>query len=157
MLRALLPAIGLLVVTLPISSGEKKVGFEVYAKPYFVKNKAPITGNPAYVVVQDKKAFDEIFGVAFVMGAKPKLVDEKLFEKNLIIVVVKAGNAVTTYKVEEAAADKKKLVLKYTTTDKGPTSAAFRSPLIVSVPRSDFTEVIFIENGKEAAKHEVKK
>jgi hypothetical protein len=59
--------------------------------------------------------------------------------------------------VEEAGADKKKLTLKYTTMDKGPTGARFASPLIVSIPRGEFTEVVFVENGKEVGKREVKK
>ncbi|MBM3994674.1 MAG: hypothetical protein FJ303_11060 [Planctomycetes bacterium] len=137
--------------------GEPKAEFEVYARPYFVKNNAPLPTNPAYLIVNDKKAFDEIFGVAFVMGQKPKLVGETLFEKNRILVVVKSGNFLATYKVEDVRIDKRQLQLKYTATDKGPTSARFNSPLIVAVPRGDYDEVAFIENGKEAARQKLKK
>jgi hypothetical protein len=154
------PAIGcaLAFLALPAFSGEgDKVAVEVYAKGYFVKNKAPLPGNPAYLVLQDKKAFDEIFGVGVVMGAKPKFVGAKLFDGNLIISVIKAGNSITTYEVEQVRRDKGKLVVQYKAMDKGATSAQFRSPLIVSVPRGDYTEVVFLENGKEANKVAVKK
>jgi hypothetical protein len=144
---------------LPVSSGDKKedkAPFEVYAKGYFVKNKAPVTANPAYVVLKDKKAYDEIFGVGVVMGAKPKFVDAKLFDNNMIVSVIKSGNAVTTYEVEGVRRDKTKLIVQYKATTKDAT-AQFRSPLIISVPRADVLEVVFIENGKEVSKVEVKK
>ena len=157
----LLPAFcASLLGVLPAFSGDKnddKVPFEVYAKGYFVKNNAPVKDNPGYVVLTDKKAFDDVFGLATVMKAKPKLVEEKLFETNLIVSVIKSGNALTTYDVEQVSRDKNKLVVKYKASDKGPTTAPFRSPLILALPRADVTEIVLIENGKEVRKIEVKK
>ena len=145
---------------LPMESGEKKeekVPFDVYAKGYFVKNKAALPGNPAHLVLQDKKSFDEIFGFGATMGAKPKLVDEKLFKDNVVVSVIKSGNSLTTYEVEQVRRDKNKLIVQYKAADKGPTSARFNSALILSTPRGDYTEVVFIENGKEAGKAAAKK
>ena len=52
-----MPALGvLLLASLPAASGEKKIAFEIYAKGYFVKNNAPLPGNPAYLILHDKKA-----------------------------------------------------------------------------------------------------
>ena len=102
----------ILLGVLPGFSGDKKddkVPFEVYAKGYFVKNKAPLPANPTFLVLPDKKAFDEIFGVGVVMGAKPKFVDDKVFETNMIVTVVKSGNAVTIYEVEKISRDKDRL------------------------------------------------
>ena len=133
------------------------VQFEVYAKGYFVKNTAKLPGNKAFLVLPDKKAYDEIFGIGFVMGAKPKLVDEKLFEKNLVVTAIKSGNTLWKYDVEKVRVDKKQLIVEYKATGKEAAGVKYTVPLIVSVPRGDVTEVVFIENGKEAGKAEVKK
>ena len=141
-------------------SGEQKddkLSFDIYAKGYFVKNKAPLPGNPAHLLLQDKKSFDDIFSVGFTMGAKPKLINDKLFETHWIVAVVKSGNAMTTFEVEQVRRDKGRVIVQYKATDKGPSSARFNSALIASVPRGDYTEVVFMENGKEASKVAVKK
>jgi hypothetical protein len=146
--------------TLPIDAGDKKddkVPFEIYAKGYFVKNNAKIPGNPAFLVVNDKKAYDDIFGIGFVMGAKPKLVDEKLFESNVIVTVIKSGNTPWKYEVEKVERKKDQLIVRYTATGKESPSAKFTSPLILSVPRGDYAEIVFIEGGKEVGKQMIKK
>lgn len=145
-----------LFAVLPAFSGDKKddkVPFEVYAKGYFVKNKAAAD----YLVVADKKTFDDTFGVATVMKAKPKLVEANLFESSLIVSVIKSGNSVTTYDIEQVTRDKNKLIVKYKATPGQPSTAQFRSPLILAVPRADVAEIVLIENGKEVRKLEVKK
>jgi hypothetical protein len=150
-----------LLAAMPIAwSGEKgkgEVPFEVYPKGYFVKNTVKLPANPAFYVLQDKKAYDNIFGIGFVMGTKPKLVADKLFEKDLVVTVIKSGNTLWTYEVEKVRVDKKQLIVQYKATGKESPNAKFNSPLIVSVPRGEFTEVVFIENGKEVGKQEVKK
>jgi hypothetical protein len=160
-LRLGLPVLAILLcAAFPIVSGEKKkdeVSYEIYAKGYFVKNTVKLPGASAYFVLQDKKAYDEIFGIGFVMGAKPKLVDEKLFDKNLIVTVIKSGSTLWKYEVEKVRVDKKQLIVEYKATGKEAGGAKYTVPLIVSVPRGEFMEVVFIENGKEAGKAEVKK
>jgi len=146
-----------LVATSTGFSGDNKVAFEVYAKGYFVKNNAPLPGNPAFLVLQDKKAFEQIFGFGAVMGAKPKLVDEKLFEANVVVTVIKSGATLWKYEVAQVARDKKQLIVKYTASGTESPSAKFNSSLIVSVPRGEYTEIVFVENGKEAGKVEMKK
>ena len=141
-------------------SGEKKtdkIEFEVYAKPYFVKNNVKLPDNPAFLVLQDKKTYDQIFGIGFVMGPKPKLVDEKLFEGNYIVTVIKSGSTLWKYEVDKVRVDKKQLIVHYTAKGKESAGAKYTVPLIVSVPRGDYTEVVFVENGKEAGKQAVKK
>jgi hypothetical protein len=159
-LRCLIAALGLLLcASWPVASGEKKadkIAFEVYAKGYFVKNTVKLPDNQALFVLQDKTAFEQIFGFGRVMGAKPKLVDEKLFEGNLIVTIIKSGNTLWKYEVEKVRVDKNQLIVQYTAMGKEST-AKFTVPLIVSVPRGEYTEVVFIENGKEAGKQAVKK
>lgn len=159
-LRFSWPILVCVLAAIPASGGEKKkddIAFEVYAKGYFVKNNFKLPANPAFLVVQDKKAFDEIFGFGATMGARPKLVDDKLFEKNLIVVAIKAGNVPWKYEVDKVRLDKKQLVIQYTASGKESATAKFTVPLIISVPRGEFTEAVFIENGKEAGKADVKK
>ena len=158
-MRCLVPALGLLLIaSMSASSNEKKadnIAYEVFPR-YFVKNTVKLPENSAFFVLQDKKSFDEIFGIGFVMGKKPKLVDDKLFEGNLIVTAIKTGNTPWTYEVEDVCVEKQQLIVKYKTAGK-ESSAKYTVPLIVAVPRGEFTEVVFIENGKEAGKAVLKK
>ncbi|HZZ78595.1 MAG TPA: hypothetical protein VFE62_08755 [Gemmataceae bacterium] len=154
--------IGFVIALCSLSArgGEKKktdVAFDVYAKGYFVKNTAKLPGNPAFLILPDKKAYDEIFGIGFVMGAKPKLVTDKLFDKNVIVTLIKSGNTIWKYEVDSVRLDKARLVVRYTAKGKESASAKFNSPLILSVPRGEYTEVVFMEGDKEAGKVAVKK
>jgi hypothetical protein len=158
-MRFLLPALGLLAMsTLPSSGHEekgKKVAFEEYHR-YFVKNTVKLTDNAGFFVAQDKKEFDEIFNIGFTMGKKPKLVDDKLFETHTIVAAVKSGSTLWKYEVEDVRLDKKQLIVQYKTSGKEST-AKVAVPLILAVPRGEFTEVVFIENGKEVGKVDAKK
>jgi hypothetical protein len=149
------------IVGLPVWSGEKKksdVVYQVFDKGYFVKNTAKLSANPAFLLLPDKKAFDEIFGVGFVMkGARPNLVTDKLFEKNTLVTVIKSGNTLWKYEVRSVRLDKQRLVVRYTAEGKESATAKFNSPLILSVPRGDYTEVVFMEGDKEIGKVAVKK
>jgi hypothetical protein len=159
-IRFTLALLAIVFAVVPTQSGEKKkaeVAFEVYAKGYFVKNTVKLPTNPAFLVLQDKKAYDEIFGVGFVMGAKPTLVTDKLFDKSVVVTVIKSGDTPWKYEVEKVRIDKKQLVVQYKATGKANPDAKFNSPLIVSVPRGEYSEVIFVEGGKEVGKVDVKK
>jgi hypothetical protein len=160
LLASTLTVASILVAPSVGSSGDKKsdkIAFDVYAKGYFVKNNAPLPGNPAYLILPSKKAYDQIFGFGAVMGGKPKLVTEKLFDDNVIIAVIKSGNTLWKYEVERVTREKGQLVLTYTANGKQSSSAKFNSPLILSVPRGDFAEVVFIENGKQVGRQTLKK
>jgi hypothetical protein len=160
-MRCLLSVFGLVVFALvPVSSAEKKsdkIAYEVYAKGYFVKNTVKLTDDKGFFVFTDKKGFDEIFGFGRVMGAKPKLVDDKLFEGSLVVTAVKSGSTLWKYEIEGVRIEKKQLIVQYKATGKEAPGAKYTVPLIVAVPRGEYTEVVFIENGKEANKMAVKK
>jgi hypothetical protein len=155
-----LPLAGMLLMAAASGSANEKQAdttpFEVYAKGYFVKNNAPLPGNPAYLVLQDKKSFEQIFGIGFVMGGKPKLVDDKLFEANLIATVIKSGNTLWKYEVTQVHVAKEQLFIQYKATGK-ESSAKLSVPLIVSVPRGGYAQIVFVENGKEVGKASLKK
>jgi hypothetical protein len=152
MTRILIPVAGVIAAfTLPVAAQEK-VAFEIYAKGYFVKNNAKLPGNPAYLVLPSKKDYDQIFGFGAVMGGKPKLVDEKLFEDNLVVTVIKSGNTLWKYEVETVRVDKKRLIVTYTAKGNESASAKYTVPMILSVRRGDFIDVVLVENGKEVGK-----
>lgn len=144
-----------LVPLIPSYTQGEKVDFEHFARPYFVKNDAKLPANPAFLVIQDKKAFDEIFGVGFVMGQKPNLVGEKLFENHFVVAVIKSGRTAWKYDVQKVHVDKHKLIVEYSAKGDESATAKFTSPLILAVPRGAYREVVFIENGKEAGKSKV--
>jgi hypothetical protein len=150
----------LVAASSPVSSGDKKddkITFEVFAKGYFVKNNAPLPGNPAYLILRDMKSYDQIFGIGFVMGAKPNRVDEKLFAGHVVVSVIKSGNTLWKYEVEKVRRVKDQLIVHYTAMGKESATAKFNSPLIVAVPRGDYAEIVFVENGKEVGKQAMKK
>ncbi|MSU80566.1 MAG: hypothetical protein EXS16_21065 [Gemmataceae bacterium] len=157
LLRILVSFASLLLLLGSTSHAGEKVAYEIYAKNYFVKNSAPLPGNPAFLVLHDKKSYDQIFGIGFVIGGKPKLVTESLFQKNLVITAIKSGNALWKYDVEKVTIEKQQLIIAYKATGKESPSAKFTVPLIVSVPRGDYTDIVFIENDKEVSRMPVKK
>lgn len=141
-----------LLTALPAGAGDKeRVAFEVYAKGYFVKNNAPLKGASAYTVVTDKAGFDRLFGVAFVMGPRPKLIDPKAFDTKLVAVAVKRGNSLWKYDVQKVVRKGDRLEIHYKADQSKPTSATFASPLIVAADRKGITTTVFIENGKQVA------
>jgi hypothetical protein len=132
----------------------KKVEYDVHSG-HFVSNKFEVK-DAAYVAVTDRVAFDAIFGVARTMGKPPNFVPKDAFEKKMVVAVIKKGNAPVEYKVETLTADGETLYVQYKAETKGPTSATFASPLIVSVDRNKYKEVVFIENGKKVGTATVK-
>jgi hypothetical protein len=144
--------------TLLAGAGEagKKVEFDTDFKAYFVKNNAPVKDNPAYLVLTDKKEFDQVFGVGFTMK-KPKTIDPKAFDAKIVVAVIKRGNAATSYTVQQVSAKNGELRVEYQAMEGKAGSATFASPLLVVADGRDYTRVVFVESGKEVAKVNVKK
>lgn len=147
------------VLVLSVLAADKPAGveYQVYPEAYFEKNTSGLKGEASFLALSDKKGFDNVFGVGVVMGKKPMLLPEGAFDKQLVLAVIKRGNAVTTYKVDGVTADAGVLQLRYTATTGQPTTARFASPLIVAVPKGDYKAVNFIENGKKAGSIELGK
>jgi hypothetical protein len=133
----------------------KEVKLDVH-NGHFQKNDAGLKGDSSYLVFTDREAFDKVFGVGRVIG-KQNFVPKDAFDKQMVVAVIKRGNAVTEYKVEKVTADEGTLYVQYTAKMGTPGSATFASPLIVSVDKDKYTAVVFIENGKKAEKVKVGK
>jgi hypothetical protein len=133
----------------------KEVKFEVH-DGHFEKNNSGLKGDSSYLVFTDRDAFDKVFGIARVIG-KQNFVPKDAFDKKMVVAVIKRGNAVTEYKVEKVTADDGTLYVKYTAKMGTAGTATFASPLILSVDKDKYTEVVFLENGKKVEKVKVGK
>jgi hypothetical protein len=140
-----------------VPKGEK-VEFKVYARPYFEKNNSGLTGDASFLAVGDQKKFDAIFGVGFVMGKRPEMLAKDAFDKQMVLSVIKRGNALYTYKVESVTAADGVISIVYTAAgkDAGGT-ATYNSVLLVAVPKGKFKSAAFIENGKKAGSAKIEK
>lgn len=137
----------------PLMADEKdttkpqKIPFEVYSG-YFVSNKVKLDNETTWRIVSDKKSFDQLFGVASVMGDRAKRLKPNTFENQIVLTVIKTGKFLAKYKVQSIMATGSTLAVRYQVTKQGGGTATYTSPLIVSVPRKKWSSVIFVENGK---------
>jgi hypothetical protein len=126
----------------------KKVDFDVH-NGHFQKNDAGLKGDASYLAFTDRDAFDKVFGIGRVIG-KQNFVPKDAFDKKMVVAVIKRGNAITEYKVDKVTADEGTLYVQYTATAKpGGGTATYASPLIVSVDKDKYKQVVFLENGKK--------
>lgn len=133
-----------------------KVTYQVH-KGHFVKNTYKLKADSAYLALTSRAAFDQVFGIAATMN-KQAFVPQDAFEKHMVVAVIKRGNAITEYQVQDVRADDKTLYVRYTTHARGANAnATFASPLIVVVKKHDYSTVVFIENGKKAEQVKVEK
>jgi hypothetical protein len=134
----------------------KPVAYATGYTAYFVKNNAPVKDNPAYLILSGKEAFERVFGFGRTMK-KVKVIDPKEFETKIAVVVIRKGNAIWTYQIQDVTATDGTLRVAYQATVGNAGSATFASPLIVLVDGKANARVVFVENGKEVAKVPVKK
>lgn len=122
---------------------------------YFVSNQFEPNDPASFVVAKNQNAFDKVFGMAMVMGDKSHRLPPDAFEKSIVVAAIHRGKAVWEYKVESVMLDGKTLTVRYSTATKPSETAEFACPLIVSVPKEDWTAVQFVEDGKVVKRVEV--
>jgi len=122
-----------------------KLKFDSYGG-YFVSNQFEPAAARSFVVISDQGRFDKVFGVARVMGDRSHRLPKDAFKSNLVLAVIQRGNAVWQYQVEDVTVDGGVVQLRYMATAKKSESASFACPLIVSIPKGDYTAVRFVEN-----------
>ncbi len=133
-----------------------KLAFDTYGG-YFVSNKFEPEAAESFLVISDQMRFDEVFGVAFVMGDKSHRLPKDALKSNIVVAAIKRGKAIWEYKVEGVTEAKGVVELRYTATSKKSDSATFACPLIVSIPKGKYTAIQFVENGKPVKKVDVGK
>ena len=133
-----------------------KLPFDTYSG-YFVSNKFEPDAAESFVVITDQEQFDKVFGVAFVMGDTSHRLAKDAFKASIVVAAIKRGGAVVEYKVESVTETKGVVELKYTTTSQKSDTATFACPLIVSIPKGQYTAIQFVENGMPVKKVEIEK
>jgi hypothetical protein len=122
---------------------------------YFVSNQFEPDAPESFVVISDQQQFDRVFGVAFVMGDKAHRLPKDAFQSLLVVAAIKRGKATWEYKVEGVTQKDGVVELRYTTTETKSDSATFACPLIVSIPKGQYTAIRFVENGKPVKQVEI--
>jgi hypothetical protein len=126
---------------------------------HFESNQSGLKGDNSVVAFADAGSFRKVFGtVPPLMGPRARKLAVKAedFETDQVAAVIKRGDRTWSYKVEKVTARQGTLTVRYTATPSAPSTARFACPLIISVPKNNYTAVTFIEEGKEIGKAEFK-
>ena len=124
-----------------------KLEFKTYSG-YFVSNKFEPDSSASFVVLDNRKQFDQVFGVAFVIGDKSPRLAPDAFKTQLVLAAIRRGKAFCTYQVTSVTEKGGVVQLHYQTTSKKSDSATFACPLILSIPKGKRQAVEFYENDK---------
>lgn len=129
------------------TAATQPVAFDVYGG-YFVSNQFEPAAPRSFVVARDRAAFDAVFGAGFVMGDRSHRLADDAFDKSIVLAVIKRGNQLWNFSMTDATSADGVLTVSYTAKADPPGSAEFSSSLIASVPKADYREIRFQENGK---------
>jgi hypothetical protein len=135
-----------LAPSLPAAQGTK-LAFDTYAG-YFVLNTFEPDAAQSFAVIDDQEQFNKLFGVAMVMGDRSHRLAKHALKSKLVLAAIERGRAVWEFKVESVTVDGGVVTLRYAATARKSDSATFSCPLIVSIPRGDYTVVRFVKNKK---------
>jgi inhibitor of cysteine peptidase len=122
------------------------VDFQRY-ESYFEKNDSGLKGATSYLVLTGQQQFDKVFGPAATMGTNTFL-PQDAFKTKIIVAAIKRGS-LRRYSDIQVTANSRILTVSYSAADDQPGRATFRSPLILSVEKGKYKEVVFVENGKK--------
>jgi hypothetical protein len=70
------------------------------------------------------------------------------FDKSIVVAVIKRSNQLWNFSMTAATVSDGVLTISYTAKADPPSTAQYSSSLIVSVPKADYREIRFEENGK---------
>jgi hypothetical protein len=145
----LVGCLGTMAVAWQAANGENAsaVKHEVF-DGYYVMNTFEPKAAESFVAISDQKRFDEVFGVAFVMGDKSHRLPKGAFSRSVVFGMVRRGMAIWDFQVMDVVEADGKLEIRYTAKSSPQASATFANPLIVGVPRKEYKSVTFIENKK---------
>jgi hypothetical protein len=123
---------------------------------YFEKNNSRLKGRVSYLAITTQAQFDKIFGAA-ATGGDNDFLPEGVFKNKMVVAAIMRGNSIREYKVKDVTSDKGTLTISYDTEDRVQAGASFSSPLIVTVDKGKYRQVVFMENGKRAGSVRLKK
>lgn len=130
-----------------IAEKNQKLKFEIYSG-YFVSNKFEPQKTRSFVVANNQKQFDQVFGVAFVLGDKSHRLEEDELKSKTVIAAIRRGKSLCDFKINSVINKDGVLEVKYAAKMQKESTASFACPLIISVPKGNYKEIHFIENGK---------
>jgi hypothetical protein len=128
----------------------KAVAFERYDQSYFIRNDVELDDNGSFLVLTSQNDFNLVFGTAVTMR-NGKFLPKNFFDTHMVLVTNKRGNFLRKFEVKQVVQANGKLYLWYTTTDGQPGSGGFNAYMSVGVPKGDYQEIVFVENGKKIA------
>lgn len=157
-MKQILFLILLVILQTSLFAAEKgeEVKFKSFTSPYFERNDSNLKGKSTYLVIPDSRTFQSIFGIGRTMGKAPATVPDNAFENGLVLAVIKRGEGITHYKVEGVKVVEDNLIVSYQAAMDPPGTATFHSPIIFTVEKGKYKNVIFRENDKTVEKVSLK-
>jgi hypothetical protein len=137
---------GLSATTVQAGPRAAVVHYTVY-DGYFVSNEFEPAAAASFLILPDQAAFDRVFGVAAVMFDRSHRLPANIFRSHFVIAAIHRGHANVRYRVVKVTHDETVLRVSYATKQQPTPMTEYASPLILSVPRDNYSDVAFIENG----------
>jgi hypothetical protein len=126
---------------------ERNLDFQRYDSSYFERNDTGLTAQTSYMVFTSQAQFDKIFGAAPTMG-RNNFLPNNTFSTKMVFATIARGHFLRTYDDPKVTTKDGKIYVWYKVKDAEQKSATFASPLILAVDKGQYSEVVFMENGK---------
>jgi hypothetical protein len=126
---------------------EPNLDFQRYDRSYFERNDTGLTAQTSYLVFTSQAQFDKIFGPAPTMG-RNNFLPNNTFNTKVVFATIARGHFLRTYDHPNVTTKNGTVYVWYKVKDAQQASATFASPLILAVDKGQYSEIIFIENGK---------
>jgi hypothetical protein len=139
-----------------LADAAEDLPFETYSG-YFVSNQFEPDAKQSFVVLTSQKEFDRVFGVAMVMRDRSHRLAPDAFSSQIVLSVIKRGNAFWDYRVKNITVDQGVIHVNYSATSRDTPNTTYACPLIVSVPKGEYRAVKFFENDKPVKTIELEK
>lgn len=124
--------------------------YERYDGHYFERNDSGLTGDTSYLVITSQEDFDKIFAPAATMGGN-KYLPKDTFDSHFVVATIYRSDRLRSYGVRGVSVKNDELYVSYSASDAKQEKASFRSPLILVIPKGNFSAVIFVQNGKKVS------
>lgn len=151
MIRTILPLLTLALATAALAADPvpaEPVAFKQYAG-HFEKNTSGLTGANSFLLLPNKEAFDKVFGtLPPLRNDTATRLPADVFAKHVVVAVITRADAPTEYSKVAAVRTGTTLTVSYQAKTGPASSAKFASPLLLAVPKGQFTEVSFVHDGK---------
>jgi len=148
-MRSLIAVTTLAVLTWsPVEARSGIVVPHVVYNGYFVSNEFEPKIADSFIVLKDQAAFDRVFGAAAVMFDRSYRLPANIFRSNMVIAAIHRGHADVTYHNVHITRDGTILRVSYNTKEERSPLTEYACPLILSIPRDNYSAVSFIENDR---------